>query len=152
LVAHQLPRREGKFRALLQVHLIRIEGLDADFRPFGIQNERDVFIQRLPRLLQLSDKYAVGFICAVGKVDPCGVHAAPYHFLHDFQIVACRPQGGQYFRLSHTDSSIQYFAFTLLYQWRRMAYTLYCAAIPPSPPRPAMMIKHNPVYLAIILF
>ena len=92
---------QGKGCILLQSHLILLEGFHADFGPLCIQNQGDGGVQLLSRLFQLRNRFRVGFVCPVGKIDSRGIHTVLNQLLHNFHIICCRPQCADNFRFSH---------------------------------------------------
>lgn len=87
--------------AFLQCDPASLEHPRADLRALGVQQRADGHIQLIAYPVELFEGSQVGFMGAVGKIEPRDIHAGFDHLHDGFPRVACRPQGADNLCFAH---------------------------------------------------
>ena len=104
LVTLDLARGKGEGISVLQDNALVFEGTDPVFGAFGIEHDRDREVQLRADLADHVKFLLMLLMCAMGEIQARDVQSGAAHFGEDLRGAACRANGTDNFRFSHTGS------------------------------------------------
>ena len=105
LISCHLFCRKRKFLSGLQHDLLSVlQQSGTDLRSFGIQQDRNIGMLLLTKLLQKIHTAFLLCMISVGKIETCHIHSIPDQLSHQFFIIRIGSHRTYYFRLFHRNS------------------------------------------------